>query len=94
MAGDEAWRTKRSPPVVCIQKAGFLVLVRDRTQVPSDDLEVSILPDVVLRHLEHSEVEVGDWAEGAAGDEDDRLLVRIPEEAGEAVGWECVIWWI
>lgn len=78
--------------MVCIKKARFLVLVRDRTQVPSDDLEVSILPDVVLRHLEHSEVEVGDGTEGAAGDEHDRLLVWIPKDMGEAVCWELVVW--
>ena len=64
--------------MVCIKKAGFLVLVRDRTQIPPDDLEIGVLADVVLGHLEHSEVEVCDRAEGAAGDEDDRLLVGIP----------------
>ncbi len=85
--------------MVCIKKAGFLVLVRDRTQVPSDDLEIRVLPDVVLSHLEHSEVEVGDGAEGAAGDKHDRLFVRIPEDTGEAVCWELVVrgirkvWW-
>ena len=78
--------------MLCVQKPRLLVLVRDRTQVPAHDLPIGILTNVVLGHLKHSEVEVRDGAEGAAGDEDDRLLVRIPEEAGEAVGWECVIW--
>ena len=80
--------------MVRIKKAGFLVLVRDRTEVPSNDLEVGVLADVVLGHLEHSKVEVGDGAERAAGDEDDRLFVRVPEDWGEAVCRELVVRWI
>ena len=80
--------------MVGTEEAGLLVLVADRAEVAADDLPVGVLANVVLGHLEHAEVKVGDGAEGSAGDEDDGLLVRIPEEAGEAVGWECVIWWI
>ena len=80
--------------MVRIKKAGFLVLVRDRTEVTSNNLEVGVLTDVVFSHLEHSEVEVSDRAEGAAGDEDDRLFIRIPEDAGQAVCRELVVWWI
>ena len=79
-------------PMLCAEKARLLVLIAHRAEVAAYNLEVGILADVVLGHLKHSEVEVSNWAEGAAGDEDDGLLVRIPEEAGEAVGWECVIW--
>ena len=74
-----------------IEKAGLLVLVRDRTEVPSDDLEVGVLPDVVLGHLEHPQVEVGDGAEGPARDEHDWLFVGVPEDTGEAVCWELVV---
>ncbi len=77
--------------MVRIKKARFLVLVRDRTQVPSDDLEVGVLADVVLRHLEHSQMEVCDGAERPAGDEDDRLLVRVSEDTGKVVCWELVV---
>ena len=73
------------------EQTGFLVLVADRTEVPADDLKVCVLADVVLGHLEHAEVEVGDGAEGAACDEDDRLLVWIAEGAGEAVRREGVV---
>ena len=71
--------------MLCVQKPRLLILVRDRAQVPAHDLPIGILTDVVLGHLKHSEVEVGDWAEGAAGDEDDGLLVRVPKDALKAV---------
>ena len=74
-----------------IEKTGLLVLVRDRTEVPSDDLEVGVLTDVVLGHLEHPQMEVGDGAEGPTRDEHDWLLVWIPEDTGEAVCWELVV---
>ena len=78
-------------PVVRAEEARLLVLVTDRAKVAPDDLPVGILADVVLGHLEHAEVEVGDGAEGAACNEDDRLLVWITEGAGEAVRREGVV---
>ena len=74
------------------EQTGFLVLVADRTEVPADDLKVCVLADVVLGHLEHAQVEVGDGAEGAAGDEDDGLLLGGAEHARQAVSREGVVW--
>ncbi len=79
-------------PVMCAEKARLLVLVAHWTEVAADDLEVGVLADIVLGHLEHAEVKVGDWAEGSTGDEDEGLLVRIAEDAGQAVRREGVIW--
>ncbi len=77
---------------MCAEKTRLLVLIADRGEVAANDLPVGILADVVLRHLEHAEVEVGDGAERAAGDEDYGLFLGVPEHAGEAVGRERVVW--
>lgn len=56
------------------QESGFLVHITDRTEVTSDDLVVGLLPSVIFGHLKHAEVQIGDWAERAAGYEDEWLL--------------------
>lgn len=54
------------------EQPGFLVHVTDRAEIASHDLKVGVLPDIVLRHLEHAQVQVGHWAERAACDEHHR----------------------
>ena len=78
--------------MMCAEQAGLLVLVTDRAEVAADDLKVGVLADVVLGHFEHAEVEVCYGAEGAACDEDERLLLGVSEDSGETVGGELVIW--
>lgn len=56
------------------QESGLLVHITDGTEVTSDDLVVGLLPSIVSSHLEHAEVQIGDWAEGTAGYEDEWLL--------------------
>ena len=80
--------------MVCAEKPRLLVLVADRTEVSADDLEVGILANVVLGHLKHAEMEVGDGAEGAACYQDERLLLWVPEDAREAVCREGIVWGI
>ena len=80
--------------MICREETGFLVLVAHRTEVAPDDLKFCILANVVLCHLKHAEMEVCDGAEGAACDEDDGLLLRIAEDAGETVDGEGVVGWV
>lgn len=61
-------------PMMCAEQTRFIVLVAHGTQIPAHDLEVGALPNIVLGHFEHSEVEVSDRAEGPAGNENDGLL--------------------
>lgn len=53
------------------EQAGLLVLVADGTEITSHDLEIGILSNVILCHLEHAEVEISYRAEGATGNEHD-----------------------
>ena len=76
------------------EQTGFVVLVADRTQVAANDLEVSVLANVVLGHLEHAQVEIGYWTEGAACYQDHRLLVGIAESRLKTMVWEAVVWGI
>ena len=56
------------------QETGLLVHITDGTEITSDNLVLGLLPSVVFSHLEHTEMEVGDWTEGTAGYEDEWLL--------------------
>ena len=73
--------------MVGVDETGLLVLVADRAEVAADDLPVGVLADVVLGHLKHSEVEVGDWAEGAAGD-DKKVRTGTTIETSPAYGYD------
>lgn len=64
--------------MLCAQQPRLLVHVRDGAEVPSEDLKVGIVPHVVLRHLEHSEMKIRDWAKGTTSYEDYWCLLRIP----------------
>lgn len=72
-------------PMFRAQQPGLLVHVADRTEVAAHDFEVCALADVVDGHFEHAQMEVGDWGEGAASDEDDGLLGGVAERALEPV---------
>ena len=74
------------------EETWFVVLVTDGAKVAPDDLKVGILADVILRHLEHSEVEVGNGAKGAASDQYDGLFVGIAERSLKAMGRKSVAW--
>lgn len=79
-------------PVLCAEETWLLVLVANGAQIAPYDLKIRVLADVVLRHLEHAQMEVGEWAERAARDEDEGLLLRVAKNAREAVSGELVIW--
>jgi hypothetical protein len=72
------------------EQSGLDILVTHGREVASDDLEVSVLTDVVFGHLEHAEVEIGDWAEGAACDEHDGCSGSIALLEFEAMSWKLV----
>lgn len=74
------------------EQAGLVILVADGTEVSTDDFKVGVLANVVLCHLEHAEMEVGDRAEGATCDQDYGLLLSVAERPLEAVSRESVVW--
>ena len=63
-----------SLPVFGTQEARLLVHITNGTEVTSDDLVLGLLSGVIFSHFKHAEVQVGDWAEGAAGYENEWLL--------------------
>lgn len=62
---------KTSSPMMSTEQTGFLVLITDGTEIASHDLEIGILSDIIPRHLEHAEMEIGYRAEGSTCDEYD-----------------------
>ena len=77
-----------SLPVLGTQETRFLVHVTDGTEVTSDDLVLGLLPSVIFSHLKHAEVQVGDWAKGAARHEDEWLFGRVSHDPLQAMGGE------
>jgi hypothetical protein len=61
--------------MVGAKQSWFLILVRHRTHVPSHHFEIRVLADVIDGHLEHAQMEVSDWTERSARDENDGLLL-------------------
>ena len=72
----------------------FLVHVAHRAEITTDDLEIRILPDIILGHFEHAEVQIGDWTEGTTTDEHDRRFLGVLHDRLETVVGERVIWWV
>lgn len=72
-------------PMACSHKTRLLVHVADWTQVTAHNFEVCVLSNVVLCHLEHAQVKVGNWAEGPAGHQNYGGLLWISDDAGEAL---------
>jgi len=79
--------------MVGAKQAGFLVHVADGTQEPTHNLEVCMLPDIILGHLEHAEVQIGDWAEGSTCDKDDWGFLGILEDPLKTVMGKGVVGW-
>lgn len=75
------------------EQPGLFVHVADGTEVSAQDLEFGILAGVVNGHFEHSEMEIGNWRERPAGDEDDRLLGCILENSLQALAREAIVVW-
>lgn len=73
------------------QQSRLLVIVTDRTEIPTHNLKLSTLSNKVNGHLEHAQMEVGDGAEGAAGDEHDGLLLGVAQHSDEAVMGKLVV---
>lgn len=73
------------------QQARLLVIVTDRTEISTHNLKLSTLSNIVDGHLEHAQMEVGNGAEGAAGDEHNGLLLRIAQHTDEAVMGKLVV---
>lgn len=76
---------------MCAEQTRLVVFVAHRTQIAAHDLEVGVLPDIVLGHFEHSEVEVGDRTEGPTCDEDDGLLGRISKRFAKTMGCKGIV---
>ena len=72
------------------QKARLLVHITDGAEVTPDNFVFGLLPGIIFGHLEHAEVQIGDWTEGAAGYKDEWLLRRVLQDPLEAVGWERI----
>lgn len=63
----------------------FFILIRNGTHVPAHNFEICILAGIVDCHLEHAEVEVGDWTERSACDQYDGLPFWMALKEVEAV---------
>ena len=64
-----------SLPMMYTQEAGFLVLITNWAQVAPNYFEIGILSNIVFGHLKHSQMQVCDWAERAAGYKNDGGLL-------------------
>ena len=71
MGCDNSQMNKHISPVLASQETRFLVTVVHWTKISPDDFKGSALSDVIVCHFKHTEVEIGDWRERAAGYEDD-----------------------
>lgn len=69
-------------------------MITDGAEICSDNLEVSVVSNIVFGHLEHSKMEVGDGAEGSTCYENDRLFSGVTEDCPEAVVGERIVGWI
>lgn len=76
----------------CAQQTRFLVHVRHWTEIAANDLKVCVLPNIVLGHFKHPEVEISYGTEGSTCDQDDGGLVWISEHRGKTVMRKGVIW--
>ena len=77
-------------PVLRFHEPGLLVGVADAGEVGADDFEAGVEAGVVGGHFEHAQVQEGDGAEGAAGDEDERGAVGALDPSAQARGGEFV----
>lgn len=80
--------------MICIEQTGFLVLITDWTEVASNNLEIGVLSNVILGHLEHAEMEVCDRTEGSACHENNRLLGWVTKDGVKTVVGKGIVGWI
>jgi len=73
------------------EQSGFLVHVAHRAEITTKDLKICVLPDIVLRHFEHAEMEVCDWAKRATCNKDYWDFVGVLECLREATMRKSVI---
>ena len=78
-------------PMMSAEQTRLVVLVAHWTEIAAHDLEVGVLPDIVLGHFEHAEMEVGDRTEGPARDEDDGLFGGISQHFADPVRGKGVV---
>ena len=71
--GIERGNGSTSLPVFGTQKTRLLVHVTDGAEVTANNLVLGLLPSIISRHLEHAEVQVGDWTERTAGHKNEWL---------------------
>ena len=89
VCGDDRRNTERSKgsdsPMWRTEQTGFFILVRYGTHVPAHNFKIRVLAGVIDCHLEHAEVEVGDWAKRPACDQYDGLLFWMALKEVEAM---------
>ena len=61
------------------EQTGLFVHVTDGTEITAHYFKICILSDVIDGHFEHAEMEICDWTEGPARDEDDWLLSGVTQ---------------
>jgi len=77
-------------PVVCGGKSSLLICVTNRAEEAADDFVLSLELAVVGSLLEHAEMQIRRWGEGAARHEHERRFGGIGEGLPQAVAGEFV----
>lgn len=83
-------------PVFRTCQTRLAVRVGDGGEVTADEFEISAELDVIGRHLEHAQVEVGDGRKRSTSYQKQRSLLWIVQLPLQAVFGECVVlrrWW-
>lgn len=76
---------KRGSPMMGAKQARLFVHITDWTQISSHDFEIRVLPNVILGHLKHAQMQIGDWTERSASHKHYGCLLRVLEDSGETV---------
>ena len=78
--------------MMCAKQSRLLVHITDGTEVTAYNFAICILANIILGHLEHSKMEISDWAEGPACYENDGLLLWVAENRRKTMRGERIIW--
>lgn len=78
-------------PMVSAEKPRLLVHITNGAEITPYYFEVCVLTDVIDCHLEHPQMQISHWAEGTTCDEDEGLLVRIPQRPGESMNGKPIV---
>ena len=76
------------------KKPRFLIHVAHRAQISTKNFKVSVLSDIVFRHLKHAQMKVSDGTERTTCNENYRRLAWIPNDSGKTMVREGVVWGI